>query len=1098
MLPASPRWAVAEHRDEDRGRATDGGAGPESLGPTVRSPRVTDETFDLPPAGESTGQRIGSPPQLQRGDVLADRFTILRFIARGGMGEVYEAQDQVLQAHVALKTILPEHGADPEMLERLRREVLLARKASHPNVCRVYDLYSTRTPSGELLSFLTMEFLEGETLAKLLSRQGRMSVEEALPLVRQIAAGLDAAHVEGVVHRDLKASNVMLVRRPAGSAASGGLRAVITDFGIARALPGTSLVSEMKTGSGVIGTPQYMAPEQLSGGEVGPAADVYALGLMIYEMVTGALPFAGETPLEIACRRLKDPPVEPRSIVPRLDSRWNDAILRSLNPRPSERFTTAGELARALEARPGIRVGRRSWLAVLGVVGLALAIGLGATLLRRHGTAGAIRPFQARRAVALAVVPDRDLGAQAWVAPTLTALLPLELATAERSLRVIDPEDVGLAMRSLGLQDRELLSEEGRRRLGSLLGAPTVVVGSLRRLGSGQLQAVFTVPAAAGSVQASFAEQDVLEASTLLGGKLRKALGAPDPTDDAAVAAVRPRSTLAARRYGEGVDRSARSEYPAAVQAFAESAAADRTFYPAYLHQAWLLHMMGHRKQARAEAQLALEAAASLPMSAHLLSEMAIRMAEGDEAGAVRTGEQLFDQFPDDSSLAIELAMKSASREVGLGILARNRKALAGGPEPLQLQVREAWLKGELPGTELPSELYDRVEREATKLGANIELGMILLLRVYASSDRRGGVELELLDRADAAYRRAGFMEGLARVDLMRARWLMDPANPGRPPLAAGVSAYRESLAKFRRIGFTSMVNEVSIGLAHATFNVDLEGAEALLKEVEDSLRNTGEAPLKSLFGVRCWIAWRKGDLIQARQALNESRARPRSQSWWDQDDLGFVEGLLLTEEDRLDEARAVFERNVQTLRSAGWLDQALWNQNFACLTSCYQGRSEAGASCLGAVKSELDQAKAPMGRATMTWHRVRTECALEAGKLEEARTFLDEGWGPVVPVPFPTLMEILRARVDGGLGRESAAIARLREVLDLTQQRHWTLQRLDAELALGETELRMKRERGRTRLTALQAEASRMGFVRIARLAGEALGASAGPPRAR
>ena len=207
-----------------------------------------------------------------------------------------------------------------------------------------------------------------------------------------------------------------------------------------------------------------------------------------------------------------------------------------------------------------------------------------------------------------------------------------------------------------------------------------------------------------------------------------------------------------------------------------------------------------------------------------------------------------------------------------------------------------------------------------------------------------------------------------------------------------------------------------------------------------------------------------------------------------------FIEGLVLTEEDRLDEARAVLERNAQGLRAVERLDEALLNQNFACLTSCYQGRFEAGASCLGEVKPVLDQAKAPLPRAAQTWHLVRAECAVGARNFDEAAASLDQLRRPVVPPPLLALMDVLRARIDADHGRETAALAKLRETLLLAKQKHWALQRLEAELALGETELRVKREHGRARLMALQTEATGMGFIRIARLAGAALSANSVP----
>ncbi len=1025
------------------------------------------------------------------------------------MGEVYEAQDQVLQAHVALKTILPELGENPEMLERLRREVLLARKASHPNVCRVYDLYSTRTPGGEPLRFLTMEFLEGQTLAHLLARRGPMSVDEALPLVRQIAAGLDAAHAEGVVHRDLKASNVMLVRRSVASAESGDLRAVITDFGIARALPGASLVSEMATGSGVIGTPQYMAPEQLSGGDVGPSADIYALGLMIYEMVTGTLPFAGETPLEAACKRLKDPPAEPRSVVPRLDPSWNGAILRSLDPRPSARFASAGELARALETSPRFVANRRRWLAALGVVGVALAAFLGVSLQRRQVAQGVAPAFHARRAVALAgVVADQDLGARAWVAPALSALLPLELASAEGTLRVIPAEDIGLAKRSLGLQDRDLESDAARTRLGALLGVPTIVVGSLKRIEGGQLQAAFSLPLDASRtsepISATFTGDDLLGVLPVLGRKLQQAVGAPVTGDDAAQGSLRPRSLIAARRYAEGIERSTQSEYPGAVQAFADSAAADRAFYPAHFQQARLWLEMGHRKQARAAAQLALDAAGGLPISARWRAEVVLRTAEGDESGAARVGEKLFDQFPDDTALAIELAQRArhsarfsssapASPEIGLAFLARNQKAVPAAAGSVDFQLQQAWLRSEIPGAEVPVDLLDRAEREARELGANIELGDILGTRALLGR-QKGGLDLGLLDRAESAYRNARYLEGLARIKVIRARWMTDPANPRKPPLPQSVATYREALANLRRLGLTSRVIETSIDLAGATFNVDIEGAEALVKEVDDALKSLDEPPPVSLLSVRCWIAWRTGDLIQARQALNALRAKLGGELYQAKGDYGFLEGLVLIEEDRLEEARAVFERDAQSLRSFGWEDAALKNQNFACLATCDQGRFEAGMACLGEVKSALALSRSPMPAATDTYHRVRTECAVAAKRLEEAEAALDEAQGSMMQEVLVAHVAILRAKVDAALGHETAALHKLREMLALMERKRWALQRFEAQLALGEVELRVKRERGRMRLVALQAEASRMGFVRIARLAGAALSANSVP----
>ncbi|MGA3043181.1 MAG: protein kinase [Bryobacteraceae bacterium] len=252
-------------------------------------------------------------------DVAAGRFRITRFIGRGGMGEVYEAEDLDLHERVALKTLRPEVAVGERYLEALQREVHHARKVTHPNVNRIFDLTRHRRPDGDETAFLTMELLEGETLAERLQRAGPMTPSEALPLIEQMAAGLGAAHEAGVVHRDFKPGNVMLVPAVAGAS-----RAVITDFGLARAMDAAVAGGESYSGSatGVFGTPPYIAPEQLAGGGVSAAADVYALGVVIDEMLGKA----------------------PRS------GKWRQIVGRCRERDPARRFASAAEVAAAVAA----------------------------------------------------------------------------------------------------------------------------------------------------------------------------------------------------------------------------------------------------------------------------------------------------------------------------------------------------------------------------------------------------------------------------------------------------------------------------------------------------------------------------------------------------------------------------------------------------------------------------------------------------------------------------------------------------------------------------------------------------------------------------
>jgi hypothetical protein len=299
-------------------------------------PNALSPTRTIHAPGASPASRGGRPTSLDSidhgrfvpGALILDRYRILGLLGRGGMGEVYRADDLKLGQQVALKFLPPDLAGDPERLARFHNEVRLARQVSHPNVCRVYDIAEV---DGQ--AFLSMEYIDGEDLATLLRRIGRLPKDKALETGRQLCAGLAAAHDRGVLHRDLKPANVMI---------DGRGRARITDFGLA---------GEAEAGDGSesrSGTPPYMAPEQLAGGEATVRSDIYALGLVLYELYTGKRAFRGETLAEIARSREAATPTPPTTLVDGLDPAVERVILRCLETDPKDRPGSALAVAAAL------------------------------------------------------------------------------------------------------------------------------------------------------------------------------------------------------------------------------------------------------------------------------------------------------------------------------------------------------------------------------------------------------------------------------------------------------------------------------------------------------------------------------------------------------------------------------------------------------------------------------------------------------------------------------------------------------------------------------------------------------------------------------
>ena len=311
-----------------------------ALGRRRTRPAVDDTVRDAHSTLRTPVAPSSDPTQFREGQVISERYRIVRLLGQGGMGAVYAAEDGEFGGElVALKTILAPGKNASRLLARFKKEVQLARRVAHPNVCRIFDVgYHVAGPGRSI--FVSMEYIAGVPLKTVIQQKGRLNEREALEIIRDVAAALEATHAAGLIHRDVKSANVMIAEDD---------RAVLMDFGLAcLSNPDADEPSLTKTGA-IVGTPAYMAPEQIEGTALTPATDIYAFGMVIYEMVTGRLPYEGDTPMYILAKRLREPPRSPAHFVPNLKAEWEHTILRCLEHDPAKRFQNAMDVCRALD-----------------------------------------------------------------------------------------------------------------------------------------------------------------------------------------------------------------------------------------------------------------------------------------------------------------------------------------------------------------------------------------------------------------------------------------------------------------------------------------------------------------------------------------------------------------------------------------------------------------------------------------------------------------------------------------------------------------------------------------------------------------------------
>ncbi|HWE28084.1 MAG TPA: protein kinase, partial [Polyangia bacterium] len=695
-------------------------------------------------------ENLRRPPQntpvLEVGRQLAGRYRIVRFIARGGMSEVYEAEDLELGERLALKVLLRESDDDRRALERFKREVQLARRVTHPNVCRIFD-FGIDTAGSAPIAYLTMELLDGESLRERLTR-GAMTVADALPVVVALAEALHTAHEAGVIHRDFKSSNVMLV----------GNRVVVTDFGLAR--PSERLMddSSLSRDKALIGSPKYMAPEQVEGLPVTQAADLYALGVVAFEMLTGRLPFVGETPLQSALKRLVEPPPSLRSVVRDVPESWDAAVTRCLARDPQARFVDARDFVHALRA-PSSRPRRapRPLLAVVAsllVVGTAIALRVHETHTHAVVSLRNSRPMtKLRRSVGVMGFDNLTRrGQDDWIGTAFAEMLSAELGASE-DVRTIDSETVSRVKRDLALANRNRYDAATLSRLRRALEVDWVVSGSFAVSGTpAQLRLDLSLQDArtGDTIVTPYetgASNELIDIVERAGVRLREALGlaSTDAAGQRLALAPLPTDGEAARLYAQALVHRRASDSVGALTLVEQAIARDPKFALAHSVLGETLLDLGRDNEARAELERAGQLSTNLPREDRLLLEARWRAASYEWQKAIDLYRALFAFFPDNLQYGLSLARAQYNADHtndALATIADLRKL----PKPLSddpwIDLREG-------------DAYGRVQQWKLRLQADqraIDKGRALGTRLLVADAERGaGEALSMLGRLKEA-----------------------------------------------------------------------------------------------------------------------------------------------------------------------------------------------------------------------------------------------------------------------------------------------------------------------------------------------------------
>jgi serine/threonine protein kinase/tetratricopeptide (TPR) repeat protein len=868
--PALPHDSPTLHGSHDEGVTQ---LGAPTLPPTARqvSPPPTGKRDSSNDATMAEGQRrressSGVPNQifaaigatvLEVGTLLGGRYEIQQLLGMGGMGAVYKARDIEVDRTVGLKVIRPDLAGNPAILARFKQELVLARQVTHRNIIRIYDLNEA-----DGVKFITMEFIEGDDLRTILTREGKVSPKEAINIMRQACSGLLAAHQEGVIHRDLKPGNIM-------KDASG--RVVIMDFGLAKTIQSDGMT---QTGM-MIGTMEYMSPEQAMGSELDARSDIFTMGLIFYELLTGNIPFRAESAIASLVKRTQERAVPLSDIDPTLPPTLSLIAAKCLERDRNNRYGSIQELIDDLDVFEGKRSrsstsgqsalhasmftgaamgtptqtgsvitpapGPRfpvKWIAI-GLAGLLLAGGIGYIAKQRIGGSGAgtnVTPQAA--ALSLAIIPfynessDPSLN---WLSSSLSETLSTDIGQS-RSVRLVSPSRLQQVLRDLHISPQSKLDLSSLKRIADFTNADTVVYGQYQKFGE-QIRINATVYDLKHDRNYELkaevpSEKDLLTGLDSLASDVRANLST-DPDVQKALKGqpqfVLTKSVPALRAYNEALQLSRSGKEQDAAKKFEEAVNEDPNFALALSKLGLSYHRQGFDDKAEQTSRRAVTLSDNLPTQEKNLIEANHATITNDIAKAITAYEKLTANNPDDADS--ELALAGLYEQSSKYDEARKRLARVRGSDSKNLDALLASGRVEVSAgnPQAGLEFLNSAYSLATQFGndeakASIEQQMGLAYLALNNLEEA----LKNFQGALAIRKQLGLEKGVASSLNMIATVQNKMGNSKE-----ALTNYKDALAGFQKIGDKKSTAVILMNLG--SFYSDHA-------QYEDALKSTNEA----------------------------------------------------------------------------------------------------------------------------------------------------------------------------------------------------------------------------------------------------------------